>query len=82
MTTQFNQEMYARMKAKKNEPLPSIGQKRLRVPKKEVAEMTSSVPVHPETRVASPTVSLKEITPCQKKIHSGDRGKDKVDASI
>lgn len=70
------------MKAKKNEPLPSIGQKRPRVAKKEVAETTSSVLVHPETKVASPTVSLEEITPHQKKTHSGDQGKNKVYASI
>ena len=35
MTTKFNQEFYARIKAKENEPLSSIGQHRLRVVKKE-----------------------------------------------
>ena len=35
MTTKFNQEMYARMKAKKNEPLSNIGQRRLKVVEKD-----------------------------------------------
>ena len=35
MTTKFNQEFYAQIKAKKNEPLSSIGQRRLRVVEKE-----------------------------------------------
>lgn len=55
------------MKAKKNEPLSSNGQKRPRV-----AETTSSVPVPLETRVASPTISLEEITSHQKKTRGGD----------
>ena len=82
MTTQFNHEMYARMKAKKNKPLLSIGQKRPKVDEKEVVETTSSIPVHPKTRVTSPTISPKEITPHQKKTHSGDQGKNKVNANI
>ena len=49
---------------------------------KEVVEMTSSVSVHLETKVASPTVSLEEITPHQKKTHGGDRGKNKVKDNI
>ena len=35
MTTKFNQEFYAQIKAKKNESLSSIGQCRLRVVEKE-----------------------------------------------
>ena len=35
MTTKFNQEFYTRIKAKKNEPLSNIGQRRLRVVEKE-----------------------------------------------
>ena len=31
MTTEFNQEMYAHIKAKKNESLSSLGQRRVRV---------------------------------------------------
>lgn len=55
------------MKAKKNEPLSSIDQKRPRV-----AETTLSIPVPLDTRVASLTISLEEITPHQKKTHGGD----------
>jgi len=35
MTTKFNQELYAKIKAKKNEPLSSISMRRLRVVEKE-----------------------------------------------
>ena len=43
----------------------------------------SSVLTLPEPRVASPTVSLEELTPLRlKKSGSGDKGKDKIDATI
>ena len=35
MTSKFNKEMYDKIKGKKNEPLSSIGQKRLRITDKE-----------------------------------------------
>lgn len=35
MTTKFNQELYAKIKTKKNEPLSNIDTQRLRVVKKE-----------------------------------------------
>ena len=35
MTTKFNKDLYTKMKAKKNEPLSSIGQKRLKITDKE-----------------------------------------------
>ena len=35
MTSKFNKDMYAKIKAKKNEPLSSIGQKTLRITNKE-----------------------------------------------
>ena len=83
MVTRFRQDMYARIKAKKNEPLSSIDQKRPRVTGKEVIETTLSMLTLPEPRAASPTVSLKELTPCRpKKTRSGDKGKGKIDATI
>ena len=83
MTTKFEQDMYVWIKAKKNEPLSSINQKRLRVTGKEVVETMSSVLTLPEPRVASPTVSLEELTPLHlKKSGSGDKGKGKIDATI
>ena len=48
MTTKFNQEFYARIKAKKNEPLSSISQRRLRVVEKEKEkEVTEKGFIHP-----------------------------------
>lgn len=82
MTTKFNQEMYAWMKAKQNEPLSSISQKRPRASVKEVVETTLSVLALLETRVASLAFSLEEITPCLKRTRNGDNGKSKVDASV
>ena len=48
MTSKFNKEMYDKIKGKKNEPLSSIGQKRLRITDREketeVVERGSSTP--------------------------------------
>ena len=56
MTTKFNQELYAKIKAKKNKPLSSIGAWRLRVvekeKEKEVTEKGSSTPTLDEGRPA------------------------------
>ena len=82
MMTKFNQEMYARIKAKKNEPLSNIGQRRVQVVQKETVEKISSTPTPDETRSASPAVSLEEITPHLKKCRTEDKGKEKVRASI
>ena len=65
MTTKFNQEMYARIKGKKNEPLSSLGQRRLRVTdkekEKETVERGLSTPTLDEGRATSPGVSIKKI---------------------
>ena len=86
MTTKFNQEFYARIKAKKNEPLSSIGQRRLRVVEKEkekdVMEKSLSTPTLDEGHVASPALSVEEITPHAKKHKTGDKGKEKLGASV
>ncbi|KAK9997854.1 hypothetical protein SO802_017457 [Lithocarpus litseifolius] len=78
MTTKFNQKMYARMKAKKNEPLSSINQRRLRVAQKEVPKKALSTPTPKKTRVTSPTVYLEEITPSPKRRSTGEKGKEKI----
>ena len=86
MTTKFNQEFYARIKAKKNKPFSSICQRRLRVvekeKEKEVTEKGSSTPTLDEGWVASPALSVKEITPCTKKHKTSDKGKEKMGASV
>ena len=85
MTTKFNQELYAKIEAKKNEPLFSIGTWRLRVvegqKEKEATEKGSSTPTLDEGHAASPGVSVKEIAP-RKKRKAGDKGKEKVGAII
>lgn len=44
--------------------------------------MTLSALVLKETRAATPTVSLEELTPCPKRCKGGDKGKEKVRASM
>ena len=62
MKTKFNQEFYARIKAKKNEPLSSIGQRSLRFveneKEKEATEKSLSTPALDEGRVASSALSI------------------------
>ena len=65
MTTNFNQEFYAWIKAEKIESLSSIGQCKLRVvekeKEKEAAEKGSSTPALEEGWVASLALSVNEI---------------------
>ena len=71
MTSKFNKEMYRKIKEKKNEPLSSIGQRKLRFMdkekekerKKEIVKRGSSTPVLEleEGQAASIGVSVKEV---------------------
>ena len=72
------------IKAKKNEPFSSIGQRRLRVveKEKETAEKGLSTPILDEGRVASPTLSVEEIPPCHKRHKTSNKGKEKIGGSI
>lgn len=45
-------------------------------------EKGSSTPTLEEGQVASPSVSLEEVTPRAKKRKTGDKGKGKVGASV
>ncbi|XP_030936464.1 uncharacterized protein LOC115961667 [Quercus lobata] len=85
MTTKFNQELYTKIKAKKNEPLSSISAWRLRVvekeKEKEVTKKGLSTPTLDEGRSASPGVFIEEVIPAKKR-KTGDKGKKKVGASI
>ena len=66
MMTKFNQELYAKMKAKKNNPLSSLGKKVvLIVDKRTSITPTTSIPEAMKT--AFPTTSLEEITPHPKR---------------
>ena len=86
MTTKFNQELYARIKVKKNEPLSSIDQQRVRVvmkeKEKEVIEKASSILAPVKGQAVSPAISIKEIIPPSKKRQTGDKGKEKIGASV
>lgn len=61
MMTKFNQEMYVRMKAKKNKPLSSLGKKVVQVIEKGTL-ITPATSVLEATKTASPTNSLEELT--------------------
>ena len=77
MTTKFNQDMYARMRAKKNEPLSALGKKVVRV----VDQRTLATPVTSvlETaRVPSPATSMEELIPWTKKPSVVEKEKEKV----
>ena len=88
MTTKFNQEFYAHIKGKKNEPLSSIGQRKLRLTdrekekEKETTEKGSSTPALDEGRVASLALSVEEISPHHKRCKMSDKGKGKIGASV
>ena len=85
MTTKFNKDMYAKMRAKKDEPLSNIGKKTVRVTGKgpsivPVASVTPVISGAKMTRTASPSTSIEELpTPISKKPRLSDREKEKVD---
>ena len=79
MTTKFNQGMYAKMRAKKNEPLSNLGKRVVHVVEKGVS-VTLVTPVSKPTRTASPANLVEEITPRLKKQCVADKGKDKADS--
>ena len=88
MTSKFNKEMYKKIKDKKNEPLSSIGQRRLRITdkekEKEVVERGSSTPALDldEGLAASPGILVKEVARPFKKQKVASKGKEKVCASV
>ena len=62
----FNQELYAKLRARKNKPLS--GQKRPWTVK-EVIKTTASILVASDPKATSPAASIEEITPHPKKAH-------------
>ena len=90
MTSKFNKEMYRKIKDKKNEPLSSIGQRRLRITdkerekEKEVVERGSSTPALDQDKglAASPGISVEEVARPFKKQKVARKGKEKVGASV
>ena len=88
MTTKFNKDMYAEMRAKKDEPLSNIGKKAVRitgrgspaVPAASVTPVTSGAEM---TRTASPSTSIEELpTPASKRPRLSSKEKEKVDSRM
>ncbi|KAL0017640.1 hypothetical protein SO802_004709 [Lithocarpus litseifolius] len=67
MTTKFNEELLRVVEKEKD---------------KETAEKGSSTPALDEGRITSLGVSIEEVTPRAKKRKTGDKGKEKVGASV
>ena len=81
MTTKFNQELYAKLRAKKNELLSSLTEKCPRAVK-EVLETIASTPVASDPKATSPITSIEEITSRPKRACGSNKGKNKVDSSV
>lgn len=76
MTTKFNQDMYAKMRAKRNEPLFAHGKRGVRVVDQGLLAIpATNVPI--PMRAASPATLVEEITPLKKKPRV-DKGKEKA----
>ena len=92
MTSKFNKEMYKKIREKKNEPLSSIGQKKLRFmdkekekeKEKEMVEGGSSTLILElmDGQEASPGVSVEEVACPFKRQKVGSKGKEKVGSSV
>ena len=82
MATKFDQSMYTRMRAKKNEPLSNLGAKNVKVMDKgaSITPATSVTPSIKTARTASPITLVEEIPPQQKRQRTGDKEKGKVDS--
>ena len=81
MMTNFNKDMYARIRNKKDEPLSALGTKSVRITDRGaqiLAALPSSSTSVP-TRVASPTPSVEKLTPHNKRLRVGEKQKEKVD---
>ena len=66
LTMKFNQEMYTKMRAKKNDPLSNLRKRVVHVVEKGTP-VTPVTSVLETTRTVSPATSVEEITPCSKK---------------
>ena len=81
MTTKFNKDMYARMRGKKDEPLSALGTKSVRITDRGVPILAlPSSPTSAPTRGASPTLSVEEVPPRNKRLRAGEKQKEKVDS--
>ena len=83
MTTKFNKDMYARMRNKKDEPLFAIGTKSVPITDRgaPILAVLPSSPTPVTAGTASPTPSVEELTPCNKRLRVEDKQKEKVDST-
>ena len=88
MTTKFNKDMYAKIRAKKDEPLSNIGKKTVHVTEKSlfvvpVASITPIVSGAEMTRTASPSTLVEELpTSVSKRLCLSDREKERADPCL
>ena len=81
MTTKFNKDMYARMRGKKDEPLSALGTKFVRITDRGALILAlPSSPTSAPARSASPTPSVEEVPPRNKRLRAREKQKEKVDA--
>ena len=82
MTTKFNKDMYARMRNKKDEPLSAIRTKSVRIMDRGAPILAAlpSTPTPVTAGTASPTPSVEELTPHNKRPRARDKQKEKVDS--
>ena len=75
MTMKFNKDMYARMRNKKDEPLSAIGTKSVRIMDRGASILAAlpSSPTSVPVGTASPTLSVEEFTPSNKRLRVGDK---------
>ena len=78
----FNKDMYARMRSKKDEPLSALGNKFVRITDRGISNLAAlpSSPTSAPARVASPTPSIEELPPRNKRLKVGEKQKEKVDS--
>ena len=85
MMTTFNKDMYAKMRAKKDEPLWNTSKKMMHITRKgpSVVPVTSITPVVSSaetTRTTSPSTSVEELpTSVSKRPRMSEREKEKAD---
>ena len=82
MTTKFNKDMYARMRGKKDEPLSALGTKSVRITDRGVPILAAlpSSPTSAPARSASPTPSVEEVPPRNKRLRVREKQKEKVNS--
>ena len=75
MMTKFNKDMYARMRSKKDEPLSALGTKSVHITDKGVPIFAAfpSSPTSVPARVVSPTPSVEELPPHNKRLKVGEK---------